>query len=160
MRKKSIFILSILLLVSFMFIGCGNSNDAQSLIEKNNTSESQSIPEATKKTTDIIEGDIVNIKIKDVISGDGQNKLGEYGVAYYPDTLDDDDLIEIYNNQIKGQNLKWVTLINATTRNEGYLFSDLNSGIFTYGLIDKTDRMKKMEYMGQIIDNSVNIIKK
>lgn len=60
MRKKSIFILSILLLVSFMFIGCGNSNDAQSLTEKNNTSES-----STNKTYKLKFGELLESNTND-----------------------------------------------------------------------------------------------
>lgn len=120
----------------------------------------QSISKSNLEENDIIKGGILNIKIKDVISGDGKNKLGEYGVGYYPDTLTDDDLVNIYNNQIKGKNLEWVYLIDSTTKEKGYLFSDLNSGVFNYGKIDKTEQMGKIEYIGQIIDDSVKIIKK
>ncbi len=60
MKRKLIFILSILLLISFIFIGCGSSNNDKYQSEKTNTSESQS-----NKTYKLKFGELVEFNTND-----------------------------------------------------------------------------------------------
>ena len=115
-----------------------------------------------KKMKEIISNDVtktIDIQIKDVLSDDGKEKCGEYGVGYYYDTLNEVELINIYNNQIKNTNLNWVTLIDANNKNKGYVFSSPHKNRFRYGAIDETNRITEVYYVCEIVDNSIKIIR-
>ncbi|EDT71926.1 putative lipoprotein [Clostridium perfringens D str. JGS1721] len=60
MKKRLIFMLSILLLISFAFIGCSSSNNDKYQSEKTNTSESQS-----NKTYKLKFGELVEFNTND-----------------------------------------------------------------------------------------------
>lgn len=101
----------------------------------------------------------INIEIKDALSDDGKEKFGEYGIGYYNGELSESDLINIYNNQIKDTNLNWVTLRDANNENKGYVFSSPHKNRFRYGTIDEKDRIRVVDYVYEIVDNSIETIR-
>ena len=174
-KKFSSIIIALLIAFSSTFISCSDTSKAQEekiKAEQQAKNEEEAKVKAEEETksknekeveqqnssdntsTELSSESKVKLVVKDLMSGDGKTKLnGQYAIGYYYSDLSDDDLVKIFNEQIKNKKLNYASLVDGRDKNKGYVFS--TSGIFDFGTVDKTGGITKSEKTGEVTENSV-----
>ena len=175
-NKKILSIIMVLAIVfSNLFVSCSDTSKAQEekiKVGQQAKNEEEAKVDAEEETKSKNEKEVeqqnssdntsmelsseskVKLVVKDLMSGDGKTKLnGQYAIGYYYSDLSDDDLVKIFNEQIKNKKLNYASLVDGRDKNKGYVFS--TSGIFDFGTVDKTGGITKSEKTGEVTENSV-----
>lgn len=123
--KKLLLILSSILMIGVLVVGCGDSNP------------------------------ISKMDTKPVMSGMGNNEIGKFGEAKYnPDKITDEDLVKFYNENVKDSGLNWVVLIDKNDYTKGIVFTG-SSNILTYGTISKNGDLVNSDKTRIIENNKI-----
>lgn len=174
-KKISSIIMVLAIVFSNLFVSCSDTSKAkeekikaeqqdkieeeakmktEEEIKTNNEKKVEQQNSSDNISTELSSESKVKLVVKDLMSGDGKTKLnGQYAIGYYYSDLSDDDLVKIFNEQIKNKKLNYASLVDGRDKNKGYVFS--TSGIFDFGTVDKTGGITKSEKTGEVTENSV-----